>query len=222
MPGLLDVANQIGRGFERIYEDVPTMQEVLGLLSSPAQGSTGLLQSQPEASAQTSFPDQLKSIIDRTLQEEGVFQNRKDDRGNFINGRLVGTKYGITPKAWAEYTGMSAKDITKDTIKNLNLDQAQEFYTSKATKEFKLDRYPEKLRPQIFDIMVNFGYTGGMKVLQRAAGVEVDGKYGDKTAEAIKNLSNTELAQARWNSYSKELKKKNPGWKTRTFSFAVD
>ena len=31
--GILDVLNQIGRGFERIYEeDVPTMQEVRGLL----------------------------------------------------------------------------------------------------------------------------------------------------------------------------------------------
>lgn len=33
MPGLLDVANQIGRGLLRIYEEeVPTMQEVRGLL----------------------------------------------------------------------------------------------------------------------------------------------------------------------------------------------
>ena len=179
----------------------------------------GLLDMPPD---QASSPDTLEPIINRTLQEEGGFQNRKDDERNFINGRLVGTKYGITPKTWAEYTGVSAKDITKDTIKNLNLDQAKEFYRYKATKEFKLDRYPEKLRPQIFDIMVNFGYTGGMRVLQKAAGVSKDGKYGDQTAEAIKNLSNTKLAQARWGSYSKGKKEINPGWKARTFSFAVD
>ena len=237
--GILDVLNQIGRGFERIYDE-----NIGGLLGpSPAQAApvvrvedmstdpaaqsfTGVPLPKPNPrsllSEQAASPDPLQSIINRTLQEEGGFQNRKDDRGNFINGRLVGTKYGITPKAWAEHTGMPAKDITEDTIKGLTLDQAQEFYRSKAQKEFKLDRYPENLRPQIFDIMTNFGYTGGMKVLQRAAGVERDGRYGPKTAEAIKNLSNSKLAQARWDSYSKELKKKNPGWKTRTFSFAVD
>jgi len=206
------------------------MQEIFKMLEQMRQENygepmpanpAGLLGASP-AQAASSSPDPLQSIINRNLQEEGGFQNRKDDRGNFINGRLVGTKYGITPKAWAEHTGMPAKDITEDTIKGLNLDQAQEFYRSKAQKEFKLDRYPENLRPQIFDIMTNFGYTGGMKVLQRAAGVEKDGRYGPKTAEAIKNLSNSKLAQARWDSYSKELKKKNPGWKTRTFSFAVD
>lgn len=174
------------------------------------------------SSDQASSPDTLEPTINRTLKEEGGFQNRKDDERNFINGRLVGTKYGITPETWAGYAGVSAKDITEDTIKNINLDQAKEFYRYKATKEFKLDRYPEKLRPQIFDIMVNFGYTGGMKVLQRAAGVGRDGRYGPKTAEAIKNLSNTKLAQGRWNSYPKVKREMNPGWKARTFSFAVD
>ena len=217
MVGLLDYVQRLVGIPEDMSSD-PAAQAVMGV-PRPQTKPGGLL---GVSSEQTSSPDPLQSIINRTLQEEGGFQNRKDDSGNFINGRLVGTKYGITPKAWAEYTGLSAKDITKDTIKNLNLDQAQEFYKSKATKEFKLDRYPEKLRPQIFDIMTNFGYTGGMKVLQKAAGVGRDGRYGPKTAEAIKNLSNTKLAQARWNSYSKELKKKNPGWKTRTFSFAVD
>lgn len=30
--GILDAISQIGRGFERIYEDIPTMEEVRGLL----------------------------------------------------------------------------------------------------------------------------------------------------------------------------------------------
>ncbi len=39
--GILDVLNQIGRGFERIYEeDIPTMQEVRGLLGMSAPQPT--------------------------------------------------------------------------------------------------------------------------------------------------------------------------------------
>jgi len=42
MPGLLDVVNQIGRGFSNIYEEqMPSTQQVLGLLGvAPAQAST--------------------------------------------------------------------------------------------------------------------------------------------------------------------------------------
>ena len=162
----------------------------------------------------------MDNIIDRTMKEEGGYQKSREDEGNFIDGRLIGTNYGITPKAWKEYTGISPEDITSETIKNITPEQAKEFYRYKGTREFKLDRYPEKLRPQIFDIMANFGYTGGMKVLQKAAGVDRDGRYGPKTAKALKEVTNNKLAQARWDSYSEEKKKQNPGWKKRTFSFA--
>lgn len=58
--------------------------------------------------------DQVFEII---LRQEGGFQNSPADKGNWVNGRLVGTKYGI-----------SARSYPNLDIRNLTVEQAKAIY----------------------------------------------------------------------------------------------
>tara|TARA_R110002012_G_C11621082_1_gene608997 strand:+ start:1210 stop:1875 length:666 start_codon:yes stop_codon:yes gene_type:complete len=154
--------------------------------------------------------------IEKTLKEEGGYQNLKRDKGNWTGGKVgkgkqIGTNYGITPISWAEYTGQNINSLNQNSMKNITKEQAKDFYNQKAEKEFKMYRYPDNLKDQIFDIMVQHGYTGGMKILQKSAGAEADGLYGPSTKQAIQNLSNKQLADTRLKSYGEGFIKNFPG-----------
>lgn len=52
------------------------------------------------------------------LQREGGFQNNPNDQGNYYNGQLIGTKYGISAASWGgQYD-----------IPNLTIEQAKDIY----------------------------------------------------------------------------------------------
>ena len=79
-------------------------------------------------------------------------------------------------------------------IKNLTKEQAKKIYHTDYWRRGKCDDVPPQLRHIYFDMCVNFGRSGAVKVLQQAANsknrnkIEVDGGLGPMTLKAIQKL----------------------------------
>ena len=89
----------------------------------------------------------FNEIIEKVLEHEGGYVNDPTDRGGE-------TKYGITKKFYPDVD-----------IKNLTLDQAKHIYHTDYWRRAKCDEIPPKLRHIYFDMTVNFGKRGAVKVL---------------------------------------------------------
>ena len=135
-------------------------------------------------------------IIEKVLEHEGGYVNDPDDAGGE-------TKYGIA-KRW--YPDVDIKNLTKE--------QAKKIYHQDYWRPAKCDEVPPKLRHIYFDMCVNFGRRGAVKVLQQAANsklrdkIDVDGGIGPATLKAIQNLSVDRVRAYRVKYYSDLITKK--------------
>ena len=117
----------------------------------------------------------FEEIIEVVLEHEGGYVNDPHDAGGETN-------FGI------------AKKFNPDVdIKNLTKEGAKEIYYEKYWKPSKADKVPDQLKHIYFDMVVNFGKRGAVKVLQQAAvakghKIAVDGGIGPNTLKAIKNV----------------------------------
>lgn len=114
------------------------------------------------------------------IGHEGGFTLHSGDPGNWTGGKvgigtLKGTKYGI-----------AASSYPKEDIKNLTIDKAKQIYKRDYWDKAKCDSLPDGLRFHVFDVSVNSGVSRGVKTLQQALGVDVDGVIGNKTIAAAK------------------------------------
>ena len=119
----------------------------------------------------------FNEIIEVVLDHEGGYVNDPHDAGGE-------TKYGIA-KRW--YPSVDIKNLTKEDAKHI--------YHTDYWRPAKCDEVPPHLRHIYFDMCVNFGRSGAVKVLQRAYNsrnknkIDVDGKIGPNTLKAIQKLS---------------------------------
>lgn len=163
----------------------------------------------------------LSNMIDAVIQNEGGYQNKPNDTGNFYKGQNLGTKYGITPEFYKNATG---KEPTKETIKNLTEEKARKLYEKELKYVAKIE--DPDLRENVFDMVINAGPTNAAKVLQQDLGIEADGIIGTKTAEKIKEVGYTshDYAKARINYYKRVSEEPNKsefreGWINRASQF---
>ena len=132
----------------------------------------------------------FEEIIEIVLEHEGGYVNDPHDRGGE-------TKYGI------------AKKFNPDVdIKNLTKEGAKEIYYEKYWKPSKADQVPDRLKHIYFDMVVNFGQGGAVKVLQQAAvskghNIEVDGGIGPATIKAIQNVETDRVRSYRVLKFAK-------------------
>ena len=121
-------------------------------------------------------PQEFFEIVNHTLEEEGGYVNDPTDKGGETN-------YGISKRA---YPKLNIFELTED--------DAIDIYWKDYWIRGKCDKVPVKLQAIYFDMCVNFGISGAIKVLQetangKGAGIGVDGKIGPNTIKAIQNLS---------------------------------
>ena len=90
----------------------------------------------------------FNNIIEVVLQHEGGYVNDPNDLGGE-------TKYGITKRFYPDVD-----------IKNLTKEQAKTIYHTDYWRRAKCDEVPPYLRHIYFDMVVNFGQSGAVKVLQ--------------------------------------------------------
>ncbi len=117
----------------------------------------------------------FNEIIEQVLEHEGGYVNDPDDAGGETN-------FGIA-KRW--YPNVDIKNLTKE--------QAKKIYHQDYWRPAKCDEMPPHLRHIYFDMCVNFGRGGAVRVLQRAAvakghKIEVDGGVGPATLRAVQNV----------------------------------
>ena len=93
----------------------------------------------------------FNKIIEVVLQHEGGYVNDPNDLGGE-------TKYGITKRFYPDVD-----------IKNLTKEQAKTIYHTDYWRRGRCDEVPSYLRHIYFDMCVNFGQGGAVKVLQRTA-----------------------------------------------------
>jgi lysozyme family protein len=159
--------------------------------------------------------------FDYVIGREGVFDDDPGDDGNwtgggFQKGELRGTKYGISAKAYP----------TLD-IKRITLEQAKEIYRKDYWQATFCDQWQGGLALAVFDAAVNQGRRRAIQCLQRAAGVNDDGKVGPHTRLAVARLdadTAIEYFQAerifeymranRWESFKR-------GWMRRVIGTAI-
>ena len=154
-------------------------------------------------------------IIKSVLHREGGAKITRDpdDPGGL-------TKFGISKR--------SNPDVD---IENLSEDDAVLIYLEKYWKPSRASELPESLQDMYFDMVVNFGQSRAVKILQEACNhkakggkLVVDGRIGPNTLKAARTLEKDRLLAFRVLHYSKiVMKRKNLmkyyyGWIRRAIS----
>jgi lysozyme family protein len=136
--------------------------------------------------------------FEKLLLHEGAFQNNPADPGNYANGVLRGTKWGI-----------SARSYPTLDIASLDLEDAKRIYKRDFWDRCGCDLLPSVLRFDVFDTAVHSGQGRAVVFLQRAAGVKDDGIFGPKTAAAVAAMDPLRLF-ARFNGHRLDFLNDNP------------
>lgn len=105
-------------------------------------------------------------FIDVILGHEGGYQNNPNDSGNYHNGVLVGTNYGISAPVLAAYRN---RNITAQEMRDLSREEAKKIYISRYYNVGGYDHYKnESTALLVFDAHVNQGRGATIKILNRA------------------------------------------------------
>lgn len=116
----------------------------------------------------------LDQLITDLLEREGGFVDRKADAGG-------PTKFGVTQRKLSAWRNRPA---TIEEVQNLTAGEARLIY-ERDFAEMGLDVAPPEVRGLLLDLMENHGPNNGVRILQRALGVAVDGVFGRQTRAAL-------------------------------------
>lgn len=159
--------------------------------------------------------ERFNEIVEWTKINEGGLSTDNDDPGNWTGGkvgagRLLGTKFGIAAKSYPDVD-----------IPNLTWEEAKDIYYQDYYLKSHADRLPMDVDWLHFDCSVNTGISQSAKILQRAAGVKVDGVIGPVTMAAAAKVTPTRYAY-QWKVFYFSLIAKRPelgkyknGWMNR-------
>tara|TARA_B100000315_G_C14390336_1_gene501626 strand:- start:197 stop:676 length:480 start_codon:yes stop_codon:yes gene_type:complete len=129
--------------------------------------------------------------VNEVIKKEGGFVDDPLDKGGE-------TKYGISKR---QYPHLDIRNLTKDDAKKI--------YYDDYWKQGKVSQVPELLRHVYFDMCVNFGIRGAVRVLQEAANnknkrdIKVDGLFGPNTRKAIQKIEPDRLRSFRVLKFAK-------------------
>jgi lysozyme family protein len=159
----------------------------------------------------------FEDIIDGVLKWEAGYQTNTKDSGNFYEGKLVGTNFGISARTLAEYLGRTP---TSEDMQNLTKEEAKKIYKTNYYDRYKIDQLPEDLKEVAMHSVVMSG-NKGIKDIQQLIGVEDDGSIGPNTLKALEKqkISSVELKNAILDRYKNSEKSKwdefGKGWTNR-------
>ena len=95
------------------------------------------------------IPFEVQDTITDILETEGGYQCWPEDRGNWLDGKLIGTNRGITPAALARQL---ERTPTIDDMKNLDDDTARQIYWRDYGIAVRVDELPYRLQGIVFDM----------------------------------------------------------------------
>lgn len=133
-------------------------------------------------------------IFNHVLQVEQGYQDHVEDSGNYFQGQLIGTNFGITPSTYYIHY---RKVPTVDVMKSLTLNQAKEITYHLYYLKFSCDKIEnDYLSHLIMDVTFNHGQ--GIKIVQRScnnlgSNLKLDNEMGPKTLRNINKLNSLDL-----------------------------
>ncbi len=178
----------------------------------------------------------INRMIDRIIDAEGsTYVNHPADKGG-------PTRWGVTQETLSRCRGTNCSIAD---VKALTREEAVEIFREHYYLTPKINLLPATLQPQLFDMSVNHGPSGAVKMLQDAAnscatkcgvgGCTVDGMIGPQTIGVVSNVCaklgdvavNNALLERRLKKYE-DIVEANPsqsvfskGWKARAESFRL-
>jgi lysozyme family protein len=141
------------------------------------------------------FDDAFGELIIR----EGSYVNNPSDPGGE-------TMYGVTARV-ARAHGYAGP------MRSLSIEQAKSIARSEYWDTIKADDLPDEIRFDVFDTAYNSGVSEAVRLLQRAAGVNDDGKLGPVTLNTIRSLNPWRLL-CRFNGQRLEFLRHLGTWQT--------
>ena len=106
-----------------------------------------------------------KQAFDWVMQSEGAEINISPNEPGGIS------KYGVSLQTYAEWCKKQGKaKPTFDTIKNMDKPTAMIFYKSAFADVFRFDQLASGVDYRMFDVSVNLGINGGIKLLAAVVG----------------------------------------------------
>lgn len=133
----------------------------------------------------------FNTAVEKILDIEGGYQNRRSDEGNLYKGQWLGTNKGITPATLARYLG---RDVTVSDMKNLSTDLAKSIYQERYWNKIHGDLIDsQEVATIYFDAAVNQGRGTAVKMMQQVlnnngANIKVDTLSGPNTITQINNM----------------------------------
>ena len=122
----------------------------------------------------TAPQNDFSSILAKTLSYEGSGLNvSKKER----------SKYGVLETNYHSYLKQNGKPV--QPIDKISKPEVEDFYYKNVYLKNNLDKLPQRVSATVFDYTTQSGVYG-IKALQRAVGVDPDGKVGPITLEAAK------------------------------------
>ena len=145
----------------------------------------------------------FKDYIELILKDEGGYVNDPSDSGGE-------TKYGISKRAYPNLN-----------ISKLSKEDAIAIYKRDYWNKSKCELLPYNLRYIHLDTSINMGISTAIKLLQKAAKINIDGIIGPQTIEESKKVTLQNYIDERRKKYE-EIIKNNPknikfkkGWLSR-------
>lgn len=179
----------------------------LAVLTGEMSQRIGTAQTAAPATEEPATTSPIQGAMAGLLQREGGFQEDPNDTGNIVNGKTIGTNHGITARSLAAFQGRNASEITKEDIKNVTPELAQQIYEKDYLTDPKIDQLPAEIQDMVFDTGVTSGPATSIKILQKVAGLKPDGLIGPKTIEAAATVDREELRNAIIKHYEEVGKK---------------
>jgi lysozyme family protein len=162
--------------------------------------------------------------IQKTIKNEGGYQNIPEDTGNWLNGINYGTKWGITPHTLQAYFPALLSD--PNCVRNLDMPTALSCYRQGYWKAHYSEINDQNLADKLFDMGVLFGVGTAVKMLQIAlsTGIAVvpDGAFGPNTLAAVNERGNVDAYRVVLYNHAMDVVNRNPndaaflqGWTNR-------
>ena len=169
-------------------------------------------------------------IADYISRWEGGLSLDKADTGNWIDGELIGSKYGVTGAALAKHRGVSAGSISAKQMADLTIDEAVAIGKELYYDAPGFGRLPwNRVTASIVDFGWGAGPVQAIKIMQRMIGAGDDGKIGPETIRKYGDwleASKAEQWAERRNAFYDLIIKNRPanakfrnGWRNRTAYF---
>lgn len=139
------------------------------------------------------YSDLYSELFEKLIEEEGGFQKNPKDSGNYYNGKLYGTIYGIAVK-YNPDTFFAVYGLWLKNESEAALELAKSFYYINYYNPLYDRILDKRFSHKIFDLSVNTGKRQTIKIIQKTINllggkVSVDGVFGLLTLSELNMLS---------------------------------